>query len=49
MVVVPTQREVSLTYETTSAEWLGRLLTLAGFVLLVVIARWRPPRSDSRS
>jgi hypothetical protein len=44
MVVVPTQRDVSLTYETTGPEWMGRLLTLAGLVLLVVLARWRPPR-----
>jgi hypothetical protein len=34
MVVVPTANNVSLTYGTTSAEWLGRILTLFGLAAL---------------
>ncbi len=34
MVVVPTAKNVSLTYGTTTAEWLGRILTLLGLVAL---------------
>jgi hypothetical protein len=34
MVVVPTAKNVSVTYGTTSAEWLGRILTLFGLAAL---------------
>jgi hypothetical protein len=40
MVVVPTEREVTLRYGTTTAEWAGRLGTLAGFVGLAGLAAW---------
>ncbi len=42
MVVVPTAREVSLHYGRTSLDWLALVLTLAGIVGFVVLAR-RPP------
>jgi hypothetical protein len=42
MVVVPTEDEVTLTYSTTAAEWLGRVLTVLGLVGVVLLARWRP-------
>ncbi len=40
MVVVPTQHDVTLSYGTTRAEWLGRLGTLAGFVGVGLLAWW---------
>jgi len=40
MVVVPTQKHVTLRYGTTHAEWLGRFLTLLGFVGLGVLVWW---------
>jgi hypothetical protein len=40
MVVVPTSRHVSLTYGTTSAEWLGRVGTLAGLIGLGALVWW---------
>ncbi len=40
MVVVPTEKTVTLHYGTTSAEWLGRLGTLAGLVGLGALAAW---------
>jgi hypothetical protein len=40
MVVVPTQHDVTLRYGTTSAEWLGRLGTLAGLVGVGLLAWW---------
>lgn len=40
MVVVPTEREVTLRYGTTPAEWLGRLLTLVGLVGLGLLVWW---------
>jgi hypothetical protein len=40
MVVVPTSRHVRLTYGTTSAEWLGRVGTLAGLVGLGALVWW---------
>jgi hypothetical protein len=40
MVVVPTAKEVTLRYGTTPAEWLGRLLTLAGLVGLGLLVWW---------
>jgi len=45
MVVVPTSENVSLQYETTNAEWLGRLATLLGIVGLVLLIRRQPRRS----
>lgn len=42
MVVVPTEATVTLRYSTTGAEWLGRLITLAGLAGVVLLARWRP-------
>ena len=42
MVVVPTQHNVRLEYGLTGADWLGRIGTLLGFVLLaLMIWRWR--------
>jgi hypothetical protein len=50
MVVVPTQRDVRLTYGTTAAEWLGRLLTLVGLLGVGLLVWWgrrlRRERSD---
>ena len=41
MVVVPTQHNVRLEYGLTGADWLGRIGTLLGFVLLaLMIWRW---------
>jgi hypothetical protein len=40
MVVVPTEHDVTLRYGTTSAEWLGRLGTLAGLVGVGLLAWW---------
>jgi hypothetical protein len=40
MVVVPTSRHVTLTYATTSAEWLGRLLTLVGIAGVGLLIWW---------
>jgi len=40
MVVVPTEHDVTLRYGTTHAEWLGRLLTLAGLAGLGVLVWW---------
>jgi hypothetical protein len=40
MVVVPTRHDVRLTYATTSAEWLGRIGTLAGLAGLVGLVWW---------
>ncbi|MBM3671190.1 MAG: hypothetical protein FJW86_03215 [Actinobacteria bacterium] len=37
MVVVPTEREVTLSYATTGTEWLGRLGTVAGVAGLSVL------------
>lgn len=48
MVVVPTSKHVTLTYGTTTAEWLGRLGTLAGIVGLGLLAWW-PVRRRRRS
>jgi hypothetical protein len=42
MVVVPTDRQVVLTYGREPIEWLGYLLTLAGVALAVLLAT-RPP------
>jgi hypothetical protein len=39
-VVVPTQRDVRLTYGTTAAEWLGRLLTLVGLLGVGLLVWW---------
>jgi hypothetical protein len=50
MVVVPTAKEVTLRYGTTSAEWLGRLLTvLLGLPGLVALAWWGRRGSRRRS
>jgi hypothetical protein len=51
MVVVPSRHRVTLHYATTSAEWLGRLGTLAGIVGVVGLAAWpwlRRRRAESR-
>ncbi|HEX5614863.1 MAG TPA: hypothetical protein VFZ83_06870, partial [Acidimicrobiia bacterium] len=42
MVVVPTEREVTLTYGLTSADWLGRLLFLGGLVGLGLLVARKP-------
>jgi hypothetical protein len=44
MVVVPTSHDVKLTYDLTPVDWLGRVLTLAGLVGLVLLARWKGAR-----
>jgi len=45
MVVVPTSKDVHLTYSTTTAEWGGRILTLVGVAGVVWAAlrsaRWK--------
>jgi hypothetical protein len=49
MVVVPTERDVVLTYGVTGPDWIGRLATLLGIVGLVLLVRWRPdPRHLNR-
>jgi hypothetical protein len=40
MVVVPTSKDVTLTFGTTNAEWLGRVATLAGVVGLGLLIWW---------
>ncbi|MFA5882842.1 MAG: hypothetical protein WDA60_03230 [Acidimicrobiia bacterium] len=40
MVVVPTEKQVTLHYGTTRAEWLGRFLTLVGLVGLGALVWW---------
>jgi hypothetical protein len=40
MVVVPTSKHVTLQFGTTTAEWLGRLGTLAGLVGLGLLVWW---------
>jgi hypothetical protein len=49
MVVVPTDKHVTLKYGTTGAEWLGRYLTLSGVVGLGVLVVWGRRRKRSRS
>jgi hypothetical protein len=45
MVVIPTSHDVHLSYGVTGAEWLGRVLFLAGLVLLVLlVVRFRVRR-----
>jgi hypothetical protein len=40
MVVVPTEKHVSLHYGTTGAEWLGRFLTFVGLVGVGLLVWW---------
>jgi hypothetical protein len=40
MVVVPTSKHVVLTYGLTSADWIGRGITVAGAVGLVLLGLW---------
>jgi hypothetical protein len=40
MVVVPTSRHVTLTFGTTTVEWVGRLGSLLGFVGLGLLVWW---------
>jgi hypothetical protein len=40
MVVVPTSNDVTLTFGSTNAEWVGRVLTLAGIVGVGLLAWW---------
>ncbi len=51
MVVVPTSHDVSLKYGTTTADNLGQLATLLGFVALVALGLvpWRRRRRQARS
>ncbi len=44
MVVVPTSTHVSLTYGLTSADWVGRAITVAGAVGLVLLGLWTGAR-----
>jgi hypothetical protein len=46
MVVVPTDNQVTLSYGTTTMEWLSYLLTLIGLVLVVVLWRKGPIAMD---
>jgi hypothetical protein len=46
MVVVPTEREVRLSYGLTSWDWVGRIGTLLGIAGIVWLARRRVHRSD---
>ena len=48
MVVVPTARDVHLTYATTIAEWLGRLLTLVGLAGIGGLVVWGRRRAAAR-
>jgi len=48
MVVVPTERSVTLRYERTGAEWLGIVGSLAGLAGLVALVVWRPRTRPSR-
>jgi cyanate permease len=48
IVVVPTRHDVTLRYGTTTAEWLGRLGTLAGIGGVVLLAWW-PARRRRRA
>jgi hypothetical protein len=41
MVVVPTQKDVSLTYGLTGVDWLGRFVTLLGIAGLVLLILWK--------
>jgi 6-pyruvoyl-tetrahydropterin synthase related domain len=41
MVVVPREHDVKLTYGLTPVDWLGRIVSLAGIVGLVALARWK--------
>lgn len=52
MVVVPTEREVELTYGRTPIDRVGTALSVLGVVGLVALARWRPrpeAEQDSRN
>jgi hypothetical protein len=49
MVVVPTENEVTLSYGTTTMEWISYLLTLLGIVLAVVLWRRGPIDMDEPS
>jgi hypothetical protein len=40
MVVVPTEKHVTLHYGTTGAEWLGRFLTLLGLIGVGLLVWW---------
>jgi 6-pyruvoyl-tetrahydropterin synthase related domain len=41
MVVVPTQKDVSLTYGLTGVDWLGRFVTLLGIAGVVLLILWK--------
>jgi hypothetical protein len=41
MVVVPTSQHVKLSYGLTTADWLGRLITIFGLVGLVLLFVWK--------
>ena len=47
MVVVPTDNDVSLTYDVTPVDWLGRVLTVLGLAGLVLLARWKSARKHA--
>jgi 6-pyruvoyl-tetrahydropterin synthase related domain len=44
MVVVPTSTHVQLTYGLTTADWAGRVITVAGAVGLVLLGLWTGAR-----
>ena len=48
MVVVPTERHVTVSYGTTNIDRLGWLLTIIGLVLVVLLALWDQRSRSSR-
>jgi hypothetical protein len=40
MVVIPTEKDVTLSYGLTRNDWLGRFITIGGVVGLVLLALW---------
>jgi hypothetical protein len=47
MVVVPTEKDVTLSYGLTGVDWLGRFVTLLGIAGLVFLALWKGARRYS--
>lgn len=50
MMVIPRQREVTLTYGRTASNWVGQALTLLGWLVVVgVVGRWLVRRRRNRA